>query len=64
MADLFKMADILMKNRPIFHRVQPTLESLFFQKLKCKTVGLRPKIYQKNLPKKIKQDGGSSQDGV
>jgi hypothetical protein len=54
----------LRKNRLFFKRVLPTLNSTFFKFAKSNLVVQRPKIYQKNLPKKIFQDGGYFQNGV
>jgi hypothetical protein len=64
MADFSKMTSFLRKNRLFFKRVVPTLNSTFFKSEKGNSVVQRPKIYQKNLPKKIFQDGGYFQNGV
>ena len=64
MAEFFKMASFLRKNRLFVGRVFPTLNLTFFKNLKRHSVVQRPKIYQKNLPRKILQNGGNIQDGV
>jgi hypothetical protein len=47
-----------------FQTGRPILNSTFFKSEKSKSVVQRPKIYQKNLPKKVFQDGGYFQNGV
>ena len=64
MADFFKMTSFFRKNRPFFRRVFPTLNSTFSKFLRRHFVVQRPNIYQKNLPRKISQNGGDIQDGV
>jgi hypothetical protein len=58
------MTSFLSKNLLFFNRVVPTLNSTFFKFSKSNLVVQRRKIYQKNLPKKILQDGGYFQNGV
>jgi hypothetical protein len=55
---------IFEKKSTFFKRVLPTINSTLFKFSKNNLVVQRPKIYQKNLPKKIFQDGGYFQKGV
>jgi hypothetical protein len=55
---------IFEKKLTFFKRVVPTLNSTFLKSEKSKSVVQRPKIYQKNLPKQIFQDGGYFQNDV
>ena len=64
MADFFKMAWFFRKNRLFFTRAFPTLNLSFSKFLKRHFVVQKPNIYQKNLPRKISQNGGDIQDGV
>jgi hypothetical protein len=56
--------DVIFEKKFTFFQTGRSLNSIFFKSEKSNSVVQKLKIYQKNLPKKIFQDGGYFHNGV